>query len=293
MPRLVVIVNGAAGGGRGSSRLEPHLAALRASGEVVLRPTDGPGHATALARAAVADGADGVVAVGGDGTLFEVVNGLLPAGGPALGVIPVGTGNSFVRDVGHRDPAAAAAAIASGRTRPIDALRLRHDAGETFSVNLVSFGFSAEAGALTNARYKPLGVAGYVLAVLQTLVGLHPHVAPHALDGGAFDGRPFTLLSFCNTRYTGGDMQMAPGADPADGRLDVVRIGPMGRRRFLSSFPRIFRGTHPQMPEVSLATAASVAFAPGAPVDVMIDGEVLTLVPRALDVLPGALRVFE
>lgn len=292
MRELVVIVNGAAGGGRSRARLEPHLPALRQAGEVRVLPTEGPGHATALAQRAAAEGADGVVAVGGDGTLFEVVNGLLPAGGPALGVIPVGTGNSFVRDAGHRDPAAAAAAIAAGRTRPIDALRLDHDAGQTFSVNLVSFGFSAEAGALTNARYKPLGAAGYVLAVLQTLLSLHPHALPFAPDGRDFDGRPFTLLSFCNTRYTGGDMRMAPGADPADGLLDVVRIGPMGRRRFLSSFPRIFRGTHPEMPEVSVDTAREVAFAPSGPVDAMIDGEVLTLVPRSLRVLPGALRVY-
>ncbi len=287
--RVVVIVNVAAGGGRAEERLRPLLPAFGGAA-LDVRSTTGPGHATALARSA-AD-ADAVVAVGGDGTVHEVLQGLMALERPpALGIVPLGTGNSFVRDLGLREPVAAVAAIARGHTRPIDVLRVTHADGVRFSLNLVSVGFAADAGATTNRKYKRLGAGGYVFGVVETLLGLRPMTAPHRLDGGEMDHRPFVLLSFCNSTSTGGDMAMAPAADPADGLVDVVRIAPMNRRRFLSSFPRIFRGTHGEMPEVSFRTARRVDFAPAGPVDVMIDGEVVSMALSALEVVPGALRV--
>ncbi len=283
-------MNGAAGGGRAAQRLAPLLDRF-GEGSLDVRPTSGPGHAVALAREAA--GADAVVAVGGDGTVHEVVQGLLAlAERPPLGIVPVGTGNSFVRDLGLRDPEKAVAAVARGATREVDVLRVTHADGVVYSLNLVSVGFAAAAGATTNAKYKGWGTGGYVFAVLETLYGLRPMAAPYRLDEGAFDSRPFVLLSFCNSTSTGGDMAMAPSADPSDGEVDVVRIAPMNRRRFLTSFPRIFRGTHGALPEVAFQRARHVAFAPIGPVDVMIDGEILRLAMSSLEVVPKALRVF-
>lgn len=159
-------------------------------------------------------------------------------------------------------------------------------------VNLLSLGFAAQAGDLTNQRFKPLGAAGYVLAVLQSLITLEAHRFPHRVDGGALEDRPVSLLSFCNSRYTGGQMLMAPDADIADGRVDRVEIGAMGRRRFLTSFPRIFQGTHPRMPEVRTSQVQRVVFEGAEEISVMVDGEILHLVPRALSVCPGALEVY-
>lgn len=289
MRNLRVIVNGAAGGGRAEGRLRP-LASAWAGLAVETVATTGPGHATALARDAV--GVDAVVAVGGDGTVHEVVQGLMAREDrPALGIVPVGTGNSFVRDLDLRDPQKAAAAIAAGRTREVDVLRVEHAEGATYSLNLVSVGFAADAGATTNRKYKGFGVGGYVAAVVETLWDLGPTVLPWRADDGPFDSRPFVLLSFCNSSSTGGDMRMAPMAELDDARLDVVRVAPMGRRRFLASFPRIFRGTHGELPEVSFARARRVELAPIGPVEVMIDGEVLRLSLSAIEVVPHALRV--
>ena len=292
MNRVVAIVSGGAAGGRAPARAEPYLARIPS---VVVRPTTGPGHATALAREAREDGVDAVIAVGGDGTLFEVLNGLLPGSGPgkgpALGILPLGTGNSFVRDVGLGDADAGLAAILAGRTRPVDVLRIEHDGGEAYSINLVSLGFTADAGDLVNRKYKRMGVAGYVTAVMSSLVELRYHAFPHSLDDGPFDARPVTMLSLCNSRYTGGAMMMAPGADPSDGYLDVIRIGTMRRRRLLSSFPKIFRGTHLEMTEVETRRARSVAFAPTGEVPVMVDGEVLPMAVRRVSVVPGAVEL--
>ncbi len=209
-------------------------------------------------------------------------------GGPALGVLPLGTGNSFVRDFELSDPAAAICALERGQTRSVDVVRVVHDQGTLHYLNLMSLGFSARAGALTNARFKGLGRGGYVLAVLACLVRLRAEPVRFALDGGEHDARPRTMVSFCNSRYTGGDMMMAPPADPSDGQVDVVHVGPMGRRRFLSAFPRIFQGTHPELSEIELSRAARIDFAEAVPADCMIDGEILRLRLQSLQVLPQA-----
>lgn len=288
--RTVLVANPRAAGGRCKPRLESLLPRL---GEVECTWTEGPGHATELARRAAEQGARRVVAVGGDGTLFEVVNGLFEAPGPrpALGLLPLGTGNSFARDFGLHETEPAVRALLRDERRPVDVVRVVHRGGVMHYVNLLSVGFTAAAGALTNRRFKALGPAGYVLAVIASIARLsHPRF-PLALDEQGLDDRACTFISFSNTRYTGGTMMMAPEADPSDGCLDVVRVGTMGRRRLLGCFPRIFRGTHTELGEVDVGTARAVRFALDGPVDVMVDGEVLTLHLEALEVLPRVLEL--
>ncbi len=289
-----VICNPASGGGRGAARAAEATAALREHGwKIEVRTTAGPGHASELAAQAVREGAPLVIAAGGDGTTFEVLNGLFPAGErvPRLAILPVGTGNSFLRDFGIVEVGDAVAAILRGAPRRCDVVRVEHADGALHYLNLLSIGFSAEVGALTNRRFKRLGVPGYALAVVGSLVSLDRPIFPYALDGGTREDAPVVLLSFSNSRYTGGTMCMAPDADPSDGRLDVIRVGAMGRRRLLGAFPRIYAGTHPELPEVSTTTARRVDLTLDAAVPCMIDGEVLSLWLRSLTVLPGALEV--
>jgi diacylglycerol kinase (ATP) len=120
---------------------------------------------------------------------------------------------------------------------------------------------------------------------------LRRHAFPHARDEGDFDARPVTLLSVCNSQYTGGAMRMAPGADVTDGELEVVRIGQMGRRRFLSSFPKIFAGSHLELQEVDIRRAKRITFADIGHVPVMLDGEVRVLALRSVEVMPRALEL--
>jgi len=292
MTPVGVILNEAAGGGRCGRAAPPVLEALARDHELVVRRTEGPGHGTALAGELVGQ-VDVVVSVGGDGTLYEVVNGLMAADGPrpALGLLPMGTGNSFGRDVDVLDAQAGLAALRAGRRRAVDVVRVTHATGVCYAINLVSVGFAAEVGDLTNRRFKALGALGYIASVLVQVTRLQPRPFPFAVDGGALDDAPLTLLSLSNSRYTGGEMMMAPRADIADGRVDVVRIGAMGRRRLLTCFPRLFRGTHLDMPEVSSVPAQAVRFAPGPPLPVMLDGEMATLSLREVEVLPGAVEL--
>jgi len=291
----VAILNPAAGGGAAGRRVDrvlPDLRAIFPDLEVVR--TAGPGDATALAREGWRRGVRTFVIIGGDGTAFEALNGLFPCDDearPALAYLPLGTGNSFVRDFGITDPASALAAMRSGARRRVDVIRLEHAEGSLHYVNLCSLGFSAEAGELTNRRFKALGSAGYVAAVLVTLARLSYPALPISLDGGAWDHRPAALLSFSNSGFTAGSMNMAPGADPSDGLIDVIRVGALSRPRFLATFPKIFAGTHTAAPDIEHARAAAVRFDLNTAIDCMIDGEIVHCRPYSLTVLPGAIEV--
>lgn len=294
-PPFVVVVNGAAGGGRCRSRFDRAYAELAELGlPMEVHFTEGPGHARELAREHWAQGARRFLSVGGDGTLFEVLDGLLAVCGeerPVLGVLPLGTGNSFLRDFGIADEREALLALARGRRRPCDAIALRHQRGTHHFVNLFAVGFAAEAGELTNRRFKPLGAAGYALAVAATVARLGYQVDPVRVDGGTLDVGPRTFLAVCNSRFTGGKMMMAPRARPDDGLLDVVRCGPMRRGELLTAFPRIFRGTHLELPQIDYAQGQCVEFEQPREQPVMLDGEVLRLAPCELRVRPSCWEV--
>lgn len=297
MDRMLAIVNPAAGGGR-CGRLAPAaIEELRAAGlEIEVKETRRAGEATELARAAFRDGMRHFVAVGGDGTSFEIVNGLFPEAlgareRPTLGFLPLGTGNSFLRDFTPNGAEYARNALKQGISRPCDVVRLRHREGETFFINILSLGFVADVCTVTNRRFKRFGELGYGLGVLTTVANLRARPIPFAIDRGAFDETPAVFISISNSRFTGGKMMMAPLADVADGFVDVIVAGELGRFALIRTFPKIFNGTHVEHAAVKSSRARTIDFKLAGPLDAMIDGEVITLWPERLDMLPLALEV--
>lgn len=295
--QFLAIVNPAAGGGRCGRLAEAALAKLRAAGIAVeaVRTTKS-GEATRIAREAYGRGQRQFLAVGGDGTAFEMVNGLFPealtGGKPTLGFLPLGTGNSFLRDFTDRGAEHAAEAIVAGRRRGCDVLRLRYAGGELYYINLLSLGFTADVTAAANRRFKALGELGYILGVLLCLARLNRRAFPLRIDDDAeYDRRRCLFLTFNNSKFTGGKMMIAPKADTGDGLIEYVRWGPVGRIGLLRNFPKLFDGTHIAHPQALRRAARGVQFDLREPVDVMVDGEVLTLHCQRVDVLPGALDV--
>jgi diacylglycerol kinase (ATP) len=296
--RFFAIVNPAAGGGKSAKLAGAALARLREKGlKIDVIASTGRGHAAALAREAHTQGYRHFLAVGGDGTAHEILNGVFLKGRReeriALGFLPLGTGNSFLRDFTDRGAEASIEALVEGRKRPIDLLRLTHAGGETYSFNILSLGFTADVGALTNRWFKPLGSLGYLLGVLVRVIQLKRRPFALRSDGETeWDDRPSLFLAFNNSKYTGGTMLIAPQADPADGFIEFVRWGPIGRLGLVRALPRLYDGTHLRHPLASRKAVRHVEFNLPAPVDVMVDGEILSLECRALDILPSALDVF-
>jgi diacylglycerol kinase (ATP) len=296
--RFFAIVNPAAGGGRSAKLAGPAVARLREGGlRIDVIASTGPGHAVQLAREAHGQGYRRFIAVGGDGTAHEILNGVLsPAGGKdriSLGFLPLGTGNSFLRDFTQHGAEGSLQALLAGRKRPVDLVRLTHSTGELYSFNVLSVGFTADVAALTNRFFKPLGQLGYLLGVFVRVVQLRRRAFTLRCDDDKnWDERRCLFLTFNNSKYTGGTMLIAPQADPTDGLIEFVRWGPIGRFGLMRMLPKLYDGTHIAHPLASRRAVRHVEFNVPVPVDVMIDGEVATLECRSLDVIPAAVDFY-
>jgi diacylglycerol kinase (ATP) len=293
----LAIVNPAAGGGRSRKMLGPALERLRAAGVAVdVAETQGAGDATRLAREAYGRGCRQFIAVGGDGTSYEVVNGLFPEASegerPTLGFLPLGTGNSFLRDFSDRGVEHAIESLIDGRTQLCDVLRLRHRGGVIHYINLLSVGFPADVATLRARRFSRQGVFGYVISIFLGLARLQRRPFPVRVnEESEFDRRRCLFLTFNNSKFTGGTMMIAPKAEVNSGLIEYVRWGAIGRLGLMRNLPRLYDGTHIDHPLAEHKAVQRVEFDLDAPVDVMVDGEVLTLHCEELDVLPGALDV--
>lgn len=293
----LAVVNPAAGGGKTRSLLAPALDRLRSGGvQVDTRETSALGHATEIARQAWAEGYRKFISVGGDGTSYEIVNGLFPlsdtSDAPTLAFLPLGTGNSFLRDFSDRGVEHAMESLLAGRSRKCDVMRLKHKEGVLHYINLLSVGFTADVATMRARRFAALGELGYQLAIFICLSRFRRRPFPLSVDGeGSVDRRACLFLTFNNSRFTGGTMMIAPGASTDDGLIEFVRWGPIGRIGLIRNLPGLYDGTHVQHPLAEVRKAKRIDFHCDSPVDVMVDGEVLTLHCQTLDVLPGVLNI--
>lgn len=260
--------------------------AFRAQGwSVAVARAEGPGHGAELAERAARDGARHIVAVGGDGTVHDVANGMLRHDGPAtLGVIPVGTGNDFAKLVGlyRHEPARAVERLVSARAERFDVGRV----GDEYFVNSMGFGFGPEVVRVRDARRTRTGWLSYLSPVPRAFFGFRPPLfdvsaAEHSERGYMM------MVEVCNGTTAGGAYRFAPAADPADGYLDVCLVRRVSWARFLVAIPRVMRGTHARMKEVTLFRTREVTLrAPAAPLLLHLDGEL-----RAPDVHACTVRV--
>ncbi|MFY9906436.1 MAG: diacylglycerol kinase family protein [Terriglobales bacterium] len=315
---FLAIVNPAAGGGRCGQRVGVAIDRLRSAGIVVeTAETAQAGDATRIAREAYARGYRKILAVGGDGTSYEIVNGLFPMSKtgfqptaaesdeipsadvqiPTLGFLPLGTGNSFLRDFSDRNAndhglEHAIQALLARRSQPCDVLRLTHKKGEIYYINLLSVGFAADVATLRHRRFQGLGQLGYLLSIFLCLARLNRRAfAVRFDDQPMFDERRCLFLTFNNSKFTGGTMMIAPDAVTDDGLIEYVRWGPIGRLGLIRNLATLYDGTHTRHPLAERHAVRRIEFRLDQPVDVMVDGEVLTVECQTIDVLPSALRV--
>jgi YegS/Rv2252/BmrU family lipid kinase len=254
---------------------------------VTTHMTERPGHATELARAAVAEGCEVVAAIGGDGTINEVASGLLDTD-TDLALIPAGTGNDMVRALGiPRATGVAAEIAATGRSMALD-VWLRN--GRPF-FNVTSVGLDAAVAANLAATGRRFGgAADYIVALIVTLRQFRPISLTVEVDQHYFSG-PVMLAAIANTNSYGGGMLIAPDARPDDGNLDVVLVEAMPTWRFLQKFPRVFKGTHVKDAQVRVFRGSRVQIDGDRSAPVMVDGEVQGTLPMSIEPSEHRLRV--
>jgi YegS/Rv2252/BmrU family lipid kinase len=268
-----LIINPAAGRGAGRRAENAVARAFRSQGWAVeIAHTERPGHGQQLAAEAARHGARHVVAVGGDGTVHEVANGLLDADADAaLGVVPIGSGNDFAKLVGvyAHDPARAVARIVTAQSRRFDVGRILDE----WFVNSVGFGFGPAVVQTRNRMHHLKGFLSYLVPIVQTFFRFRPMLFDVAAPG--FRERGYMMMvEVCNGTTAGGSYRFAPDADPADGKMDVCLIRRVSLPRFLLAIPRVIRGTHVKMREVAIIKTAKLTIrSPEQPLVVHMDGE--------------------
>ncbi len=247
-----------------------------------------------------AEGAGVVVVVGGDGSVHEVVNGLLAsgrAGEVELAVLPRGTGKDFVRSLRiPRDLAAAVSVAKDGRVRTIDAGRARFVAwdgsdAEAYFANFAGAGISGAIARRANSSSKAAG--GRVSFLVATVaVFARWKSAPVTVDveGTQRSGQMFEVLAM-NGDYAGGGMWVTPEASPDDGRLDVLLIGDVTKADFVRTFPKIYRGKHLSHPKIEVLRGRAVDVTADVPLPIVLDGEQPGTTPARFEIVADALRV--
>ncbi len=256
------------------------------------------GHLAELAREAALGGADLLVVVGGDGSVYEVANGLAGIDdAPAVAIVPRGTGWDFVRTFGiPRDVERAVAIALEGETRTIDLGRASYrawDGSEASAVfaNVGSVGMSGAIAKRANETTKSLGgKVSYLWATFAVFSRWAAAELEVTVDGERRTGRMFDVV-VANGRYFGGGMQICPEAEPDDGLLDVLTIGDVTKRDLVLTMPKIYRGTHLPHPKAELLRGGAVSVSSDAPLPIQLDGEQPGTTPVHFEAVPGALRI--
>jgi diacylglycerol kinase (ATP) len=296
----VFLVNPASGNGATGKRwpeLAHRAAALGLAGDALF--SERPGHLIELARQAAEDGADLLVAVGGDGTLNEIVNGILQGSQrPDLATIPRGTGMDFVRT--HAIPSGfddAVRTAANGRAKTIDAGRVTYRAWDgseqvRFYANVGSVGMSGAVAQRANGMSKALGgkVTFFVALTQVFLRWKNTEVTVELADGQMRVGRMHDVI-VANGQWHGGAMWLAPEARADDGLFDVVLIGDVTKLDFVTTAPKLYKGKHLAHPKVELLRSGRVRVDAVEHLPIELDGEQVGTTPVTFEIVPGALRV--
>ncbi|XP_073025890.1 sphingoid long-chain bases kinase 2, mitochondrial isoform X2 [Primulina eburnea] len=309
---IVFVVNPRGANGRTGKewkKLLPYLQSrLGSECNICESLTAGPCHAIDITREAIREGADAIIAVGGDGTLHEVVNGFFWGGKPvanndstalhttALGLIPLGTGSDFARTLGWKnDPYDSIDRIAKGMRSHIDVGFISGERGEPhYFINVADAHLSAKAGYYAS-RYKKFGNLCYVIGALQAFFSHHNQDLRIKVDDGDWEVfSQVTALCIGNAKYFGGGMKISPNADPSSGDFEVVILQDFKWYDFVLKLHKLYNGTHLSVNNVSSRRACSIEvqeIVRSGDIFVQSDGEHLGFLPRKFSILPGAIEM--
>ena len=291
--RVTLLTNPMAGHGNAPHAAERAITRFQERGvDVTAIVGRDPAHARDLVADAVARGTDALVVVGGDGVISLALQALAQNKIP-LGIVAAGTGNDHAREYGIPvgDPAAAVDVILAGHTETIDLGLIRGaDGAATWFGTVAATGFDSLVSDRVNRMRWPHGRMRYNLAIVAELSKLRLLPFRLVLDGEREIVTELTLAAFGNTRSYGGGMLICPGADHADGLLDITMIRSGSRTRLMRLFPTVFKGTNVDLDEVITDRARTVTISsPG--INAYADGEYACPLPVEISAVPGALKI--
>lgn len=293
MKKFYLIVNPAGGTKKGLDILDKVKPLFKdANAEVTILYTDYAGHAKDLANELDYSGYDGLCAIGGDGTMFEMVNGMLKRDDQdtiPLGLITGGTGNAFMHDIDCLDPLEAASRILKGTVRQIDIAKVNAKNKLYYSFNIIGWGLVTDAGYLAE-KLRWLGGMRYdVAAILEVLMGKR-RIAQLLMDNEVIED-DFVFIIACNTIHTGKAMRIAPRARLDDGKIDLVIVRKSSKIKLLKLFPKLFSGEHIKSPLVEYRQVEKFSVIPKEDSSLNIDGELIGNTPIDVTMQPKMIEV--
>ena len=293
--QFILTVNPHGGTKQGPELLKKVKPIFEASGaELFIIETTFAGHAKELANQLNFSKYDGFIAIGGDGTLHEVVNGMLTRNDDQkipIGIIPGGSGNSYMHDLGLTDPIQAVKAIINGKTRSVDTAQIEVNHVIKYAMNMVGWGLVTDVGNKAE-HFRWLGTNRYTILCVVEVLRHKNRSATLIIDDEKIKDE-FTFIIACNSIHVGKGMKMAPKATLDDGLIDliVVKAGAT-RTRLLQVLPKLFDGTHIDEPEVSYYQTSNFSLVPAKDDILNIDGEIMGSTPIKVKMISNAMNIF-
>ncbi len=262
--------------------------------ELFIIETAFPGHAQELANQLDLSGYDGFIGIGGDGTLHEITNGMLSRNDEnkiPIGIIPGGSGNSYMHDLSLTDPLKAAKAIIQGTTQSLDTAKVDVNHIVKYANNMIGWGLVTDVGNKAE-HFRWLGTNRYTILSVIEVFRHKSRSAALIMDNKKIEDE-FTFIIACNSIHVGKGMKMAPKAKLDDGLIDliVIRSG-ASRARLLQVLPKLFDGSHINEPEVEYYQTSTFSLIPQRDEILNIDGEMLGSTPIKVEMIPNAFEMF-
>ncbi len=294
--KILLIFNPQAGGGKASQKLENVKNLFTAAQiDIELILTEYRGHATEIVSKSDLSLYDGLVAAGGDGTFFEVLNGFFRNEGKhdiPLGVLPVGTGNSLAQDIIENNDSLEdfIKLIKNGNTRAIDVIKVKNSSQEFYYANTMGLGYVSDVNITANG-IKFFGKIAYTLGVLYHTMKLRTYPVKITYDDQVLNLNN-VFISFSNSRYTGGNYFLAPAAKIDDGLIDLIIVNKLSRINLLKTFPKIFTGKHVETRFVDTLKAKNIKIETQSKKFLSPDGEIFGQTPVEISCMANGIRVF-
>ena len=293
MKKYYLLVNPKGGHKRGLEIYEKvkHIFSSAGTNITVLH-TEYAGHAFDFANTLDFVGYDGLCAIGGDGTMYELINGMLKRDDNhkiPIGLITGGTGNSFMYDVDCLDPIDAAKRIVQHKLRPLDIAKVNANGELFYSFNIIGWGLATDAGKLAEKLRWLGGVRYDVASIIEVLKG-KDRIATLTLDKEVIKEN-FIFIIGCNTIHTGKAMKMAPLAQLNDGKIDLIIVRKTSRINLLKLFPKLFSGDHIKSPLVEYRQVKNFSISLEETNDLTIDGEIIGTTPLNVQMIPKMVNV--